>query len=323
METAPGFVPGALSPLDVASATRDLRSHALQPFSRFGTGWSIDQTCGEVGTGELALLLARSSSGKSTAMLNIIHNTPDVPTLVVNMEMTARRQVEWLTGMTFDLSVRTRDIEDVLRAGPEDDRHIEVVAALDKMSEHYQHLHFITPTRPSVSDLSFVIDDIEDSTGERPARVFIDHLGLMGGCDEGYSGYERASSGLHSWAMREDLAVWVVQQTGRGTGDGGRNNGHVPLTLESGLYTGEQHADWVFGLYRPDRNPKFKKSRYSFENPEDYFTMLADLDKVRGIAILQVLKNRPFSDILDEGLELKFDPHSKCYTEKIGVTTYG
>ena len=46
-----------------------------------------------------------------------------MPTVVVNMEMTPRRQVDWLLSMTFDLQTPGRDIEEVLRMG-EDERHV-------------------------------------------------------------------------------------------------------------------------------------------------------------------------------------------------------
>lgn len=315
--TAPALMPGPLAPITVQEAGESLLRYSKEEHARFGTGWSIDDSCGMVGGGELALWVARSGSGKSTAYLNIIRNTPDVPTLVVNMEMTARRQIEWLLSMTYDLETPARDIEGVLGAGDEDPRYGEVVTALDNLGGRYPHLHFVTPTRPSVSDLEFVLDDITDQTGVRPVRIFIDHLNLMAG-GEDYSGTVKATSGLHSMAMREDAAIYVLQQTGRGDGSGGRNDGHLPLSMASGLYGGEADADWVYGMYRPDRAPKFKKSRYQFDDPTDYYQMLDDRKEVEGITILQVLKDRPFGDILEDGVTLRFDHHNRRL-EELGV----
>lgn len=308
-------MPGLLSPVDTAAAIESLHSYTQRELSRFGTGWSIDTTCGEIGTGEMALLRARTSAGKSTCVLNMVANTPEVPTLVVSMEMTPRRQIEWLTAMTYDLSVAARDIEDVLRAGSDDDRFPEVQQALKRLPELYPNLHFVTTSRPTVSDLQFVVEDIESATGVRPIRLFVDHLGLLGGAEDGYSGYLRATSGLHHLAMREELAVVVLQQVGRSDGQGGRQTGHKPLALEDGKYGGEEDADWVYGLYRPDKDPKFKKSRYQFEDQEDYWQMRSEYEKVRGIAVFQVLKNRPLDTTLDEGVELQYDPHTKRYRE--------
>lgn len=315
VETEESAIPSPLTPLTTRGAVEELLHFSKTEHARFGTGWSADDTCGLVGVGELALWVARTGSGKSTAYLNIIRNTPEVPTLVVNMEMTARRQIEWLLSMTFDLQVRSRDIEEVLRWGADDPRYGEVVQALDMLGDRYPNLHFVTPTRPTVNDLRYVLDDVEDATGVRPVRIFIDHLNLMGGAED-YSGTVRTASSLHSWALRDGLAVYALQQVARGSNsDGGRNDGHIPLTLSSGAFGGEADADWVFGMYRPDRHPKFKKSRYQFESPEDYYQMLSDLEQVKGITVVQVLKNRPFSDLLEDGLELRFDSHTRRLSE--------
>lgn len=311
---APGS-PGALSPLDTKGAVDSLIDYANTDHVRFGTGWSVDDTCGEVGTGEMALMWARSGSGKSTWYLNVIRNTPDVPTLVVNMEMTPRRQMEWLTAMTFDITTAGRDLEAVLRAGPQDDRYPEARGALEQMPDRYNHLYFVSPSRPTISDLGFLLDDIEDASGVRPQRVFVDHMGLMGGAETGYDGYVRTSSGLHSFAMKEDIAMYVLQQVGRSGGDQGRNDGHLPVTFSSGLYTGEQDADWVYGLYRPDRDPKFKRSKYQFDDPEDYYQMVDKYNAVRGHVIFQVIKNRPFSEVCEDGITLIYDPHTRRYRE--------
>lgn len=313
----PDFEPGALSPLNVQGAVNDLYRFVQTDHARFPTGWSVDDTCGQVGSGELALWIARSGSGKSTAYLNIIRNTPEIPTLVVNMEMTPRRQIEWLLSMTYDLDCKGRDIEGVLRWGPDDPRYGEVAQALDNLGERFPSLTFVTPSRPAVADLQFVVEDIENASGVRPQRIFIDHVGLMAGGEE-FSGTVKNTSGLHSWAMKEDLAIYALQQTGRNDGSGGRNDGHLPLTMSSGMFGGEADADWVFGMYRPDRNPKFKKSRYQFEHPEDYYKMLSEREQVAGITVLQVLKNRPFSDLMEDGVELKFDPWTRRL-EEIGV----
>lgn len=308
-----------LAPLTTEAAVQDLLLYTARDHARFGTGWSIDDTCGAVGVGELALVWARSGVGKSTLFLNIIRNTPDVPTLVVNMEMSPRRQVEWLTSMTFDVSCPSRYIEEVIRTGDEDARYEELMSALVDMGIRYKNLHFITPSRPAVSDLAFVVDEIAADTGVRPERVFIDHLGLMKDATD-YSGITRMSSQLHSWAMNEELALVVLQQTTRGTGDGGKNDGHVPVTMSSGTYGGEADADWVFGIYRPDRNPKFKKSRWDFDSPDQWIRAQSEYDRVRGIVVVQCIKNRVFGDTLEDGLELRYDAHTRRLEELSGFT---
>lgn len=258
---------------------------------------------------------ARSGSGKSTWMLNLIQSLPAVPTLVVNMEMTARRQIEWLTAMAYpDLETPSNQIERVLRYGAAHPDYAELEQALQGLPDKFPHLYFANPSRPTVTELEQMIEDIGEQTGTPPVRVFIDHLGLLAGTEDGYQGYSNTAAGLHSLAMRKEVGIYCLQQTGRNTGEG-RNDGHVPLTLSSGLYAGEADADWVFGMYRPDRNPKFNKKPYQFDSPEAYHKMLDERDTVKGKVILQVLKNRPFSEVNEEGIELLYNPHTKRYVE--------
>lgn len=303
-----------LASVDAQGAVVDLVGFAQSNHTRFGTGWSIDDICGEIGVGEMALMWARSSGGKSTWTLNMIANTPEVPTLVINMEMTPRRQIEWLSSMTFHLPVPGRELETVLRRGPQDPHYGECIGLLEQMPERYPHLHFANPSRPTVSDIKVIMDDIEDATGVRPQRVFIDHLGLLAGAEEGYAGYAKNTANLHSLAMSQSIALIVLQQVGRG-GAEGRNDGHRPVTFGDGLYTGEQDADWVYGLYRPDRDPQFKKGQHQFDDPNDYWEMRDRYLAVKGQVILQVIKNRPYSDVHEEGITLMFESYTRRYTE--------
>ena len=312
-----GYVPGGLIPVNAGEAGDDLLDFVTRPDTRFGIGWSLDDSVGMVGTGELALLWARSGCGKSTWTLNVIRNTPEIPTIVFSMEMTPRRQLEWLTAMTFPLQTPGRDIEGVLREGPEDDRWQEVIDSVRQTRQVYSYLHFVNPSRPTVADFNVVVSDVEAMTGIRPQRVFIDHMTLMQGAND-YNGVLKTAADLHSWAMAEDLAVYCLQQTGRGGSDGDkgvRNDGHIPVTLSSGLYAGEHDADWVFGMYRPDRHPKYKKRKEEFSRLTDFWSMNDEAKAVRGLVVFQVLKNRPYGETLEAGIELLYHPHSRTYTE--------
>jgi energy-coupling factor transporter ATP-binding protein EcfA2 len=316
--SVPDFGRGGLSPFNAGEAARDLIEFSSLEETRFGTGWAVDDICGRIGTGEMALMWARSGSGKSTWTLNLIANTPDVSTLVVNMEMTPRRQIDWLAAMSFDLPVPGRDVEELLRY-PDDPRYPVVVEALDAMGEKYPNLHFARPDRPTVSDLHILLDDIEDATGQKVQRVFIDHLSLMGGCEGvDYSGHIRTSDALHSFTMERDVATVVLQQVGRGGGDLGRNDGHLPITFSSGVFGGEASADWVYGLYRPDRDPRFRRNEHQFKGYDEYLDMRAEFEKVRGLVVMQVIKNRPFGDTCEDGVQFQYDPYTRRFRE-IGV----
>lgn len=306
-------------PLTMGEAAQSLADFATRGVQRTPTGFpTIDNKCGAPSVGELSLVWARSSAGKSTFYLNVIAQTPEIPTLVVNMEMTDRRQAAWLLGMSTPLPVSEREIEEVLR-DPEHPHHEEIAEELANLQERFPQLFFLSPNRPSVGDIEFAVQQLDDA-GCRPMRVFIDHIGLMAVESESREGYQKITAGLHRLALERHLSIFALQQVKRSGGDGFANDGHVPITLGSGVYAGEADADFIYGLYRPDRNPLFAKSRESFEiagKPDEYWRLRDEYEKVRNTTRLQVIKNRPYSELEQEGIVLKFDPYSKRLYEPV------
>lgn len=313
LKSTPGNI---LSAVNADSAVDDLLGFTSTDRARFATGYSLDDSCGMIGPGELALLWARSGSGKSTLLLNFLAASPDVPTVIFNMEMTPRRQIEWLMAMTFDLNTPAKMIEEVLRWGDDDPNYADIVSSLRAMKTRYPNLNFVSPTRPTISDLAMLVDRVEDETGTRPQRVFIDHVTLMKDASD-YNGVTQTCGGLHSWALADDLAVIAIQQTGRSGGaEMGRNDGHLPVTLSSGIFGGESDADWIYGMYRPERDPKFHKLHGYALEPAKRESLAFEQDAVRGITKLQLIKNRPYGETRDEGIELRYNSHNRRLTER-------
>lgn len=308
-------VPGALTSFDMSASVEDLLEFAESGHERFPTGYSLDNDCGLIGPGELGLIWARSGSGKSTLVLNMINRSADVPSVFFNMEMPPRRLTEWLCSMANQLETPSRNFDDVLRWGPDQDgRYEEIVTALRGMQEQFPHLRFVRPDQPSMDDFARTVDEIGDETGVRPKRVFIDHLTLMADTFDYRTVNERCSQ-LHSWAMAEGLAVIAIQQTGRGASMEGKNDGHIPVTLSSGIFGGEADADFIWGMYRPERDPKFKKPREQFRSDRVWETTQEQYKRVRGITRLQLIKNRPFGEVNDEGVLLRYDTWSRRLIE--------
>lgn len=299
---------------DPDDAADDLLAFAASDVQRFGVGYSFDDQCGMVGPGELVLMWGRASTGKSTWLLNVINNTPNVPTVIFNMEMTPRRQAEWLACMSMDYSIPAFEVEEVLSWGPDDERYPEVVAGLRSLKTRFPYLQFTMPSLPTISDLARGVDTIEDKCGWRPQRVFIDHVGLMDGAKD-YEGMTKTTSGLHAWALNEGLVVIALQQTGRGGGDAGRNDGHLPVTLSSGVFAGEADADWIWGMYRPEKDPKFLRPRHAFTKAGAYEKIQEEYSYVRGINRLQLIKNRPYGEVREHGIPLRYDTHSRRLIE--------
>src|SRR6478735_3214815 len=102
------------------------------PETGIATGYTLDRECGTMHQGELALLWARTGAGKSTLLLNMLANTPDVPTVFFNMEMRARTMAEWFASMAFNLPVPYRSVADVIEAGAEHPAYERLMASLEK-----------------------------------------------------------------------------------------------------------------------------------------------------------------------------------------------
>lgn len=287
-----------------------------KPTSGLGTGYSIDETCGVMGPGELALMWARSSAGKSTLLLNILANTPSIPTVFFNMEMRSRSLAEWLTTMSNDLGIDYFLLRELIQTGGEDIRYDDVMAKLQKAKvDNAPKVWFMEARSPNVDDLARVVDTIEADTGIRPVRVMLDHLSLMANARD-YEGVSRMGQELHQWAQDDELALIVAQQTGRGGNEQGqRNDGHLPVTLSSGLYAGEHDADWIYGVWRPERNPKFRKRREDFKNNDDHMQMKAEHDRLKGLSQFAVVKNRPYGSLCEEGISLWWNPKTRKLEE--------
>lgn len=279
------------------------------------TGYSIDKECGLMDTGELALVWARSGAGKSSLLLNIINNTPDVPTVFFNMEMRARTMAEWLLTMGGNMSEPYRLLKDIILAGPSDGRYERVMSDLNAAKKNPPTCWFVEPRSPSIDDLARVVDNITVSTGIRPVRVMVDHLNLMQGARD-YEGVVRMGEQFHQWAQDDELNVIVAQQTGRNGGPSGeRNDGHIPVTLSSGVYGGEHDADWILGAWRPERDPKFKKVKADFKKADEYYAVQAEKKRVKNMTLVSVIKNRPFGTLLEDGITLFWDVMTRSLVE--------
>jgi len=294
--------------VSLRDAAKGLREQAAQHRAKFPTGFSLDTRCGVVKAGELALLWARTGAGKTTMLLNVLANTPEIPTVLFNLEMSDAQVLAWLATMTCpNLRVGARDIEEVLE-DPTHQSYDELQAAIDLTVDTYPHLTLAQPMRPTLGELAGLVE----ATPGNPKRVFIDHLGLLQDANS-YENTMQATAALKRWALAKDMALFVVQQTGRSGDDKAKNEGHLPVTLSSGLFAGEHDADWVYGIFRPDRDPALHKELDDVDKDERRLTKLAS---VRGLVHLQVVKNRQNGILMQDGIVVRYDPSTRRYTER-------
>lgn len=290
--------------VDATGAMAALVADADRDAAYFPTGFATLDRHGMVSAGELALIWARSSCGKTTLALNIVARSPHVPTMIVSQEMPAARIAGWLLCMVNTFPFEARQLDDVLKGnnGPSWQRlAMDAVADFPRRFPHFNIKRSAKP--PDVGTLMRLCDDIAIDTEVAPQRVIIDHLGLLANARD-YEGMSTTTAALKSWAMRDELSVWAIQQTGRSGDAKSRNDGHLPVTLSSGVYAGEHDADMIYGMYRPDKDPKFRENEHG-----------GAWEAVKGKTWLSIVKNRATGITDLTGKPLAYDIKSRRFQE--------
>lgn len=291
--------------IDAGEAARRMVERSTFGVERYPTGFAdFDLEFGCQGRGELCIMSARSSVGKSTFLLNSVARTPAVPTVVFSLEMEPELQSFHLACMSHDLMLSAKD---GLGAFSDEDTpaRAQLLEAMGNLGTLYPRLAFEWPASLTVKEMRRYCGLCVAKWGTQPRRVYVDHLGLMPG-GENREAYVTNLRALKEWAVRDQLAVVVVQQVNRKSdGEKEANHGHLPPGLASGMLGGEEQADWGFGLYQPGLAPKFAQER---SGPE--------WEGVKDVTRLNVWKNRVFSHKDGRGIDLMFDYHSHRLTPR-------
>lgn len=231
---------------------------------------------GGVTQGEVTLMLARTSVGKTWWLANVIANNPGIPAIFFSIEMAGRAMAIRLAAITTD----TPDAE--IKHQLEEQGYS---SALDKLPDLLPKLTLVDDSGITLRKMSTIINEVEDRTGERPRFVGIDYLELVSGAPgmEAASQVSDLSKDIKRWARRMDVHVFVLHQVPRGRmgqkdGKPLQNDGHMPLTLQSGKYGGEEAADYVLGAYRPHLDPELTFDQMEFHKGEFFMQFL----KTRG-----------------------------------------
>lgn len=288
-----------------------VRAEAAEKIEPVGTGYSLDGQYGGIGPGQLGLLLARTKVGKTTMLSNIVANTPQTPTVLFSLEMPLIDLDEWLVGISNrgHLNTPVGNMRHVMQdeSHPE---YEELNEAFDRKAETFPNLTMVPAINvPSVLEIQMTVDDIEAATGVRPVRVIIDHLSLVQG-GRSYESMTELTALLHTWAVRENLLVMATQQTTKGGGIEGRNNGHIRPGLGDGLYAGEADADWIWGIWQPIKDPDCWKKQDDFKSMKAFETAMLKKERYKNKTLFTVVTCRRDSTLNDEEVELTFDHHS-------------
>lgn len=258
---------------DLGEAFQDYAAWASDPRPRIGLGLPFfdSRTHGGLAKGEIAMVMAPSSVGKTSLILNTIRLNFDVPTLFFSLEMGGRMIAARLAAM--EVPTTTSQVEFDYREG----KHPEYIPPL---VEKYRSL--VIEDKPSIK-LSYAHDAYDQAVeklGQRnigpPRLVCWDYMGLLSsaGLLGGAERIEKIAIGLRDWTRERDCASIVLHQVGKGDS---KDFGADPLSLESGKYGGHEPMDYVIGAFAPRLSRGIS---------------YAEFERVKDEVWLQLLKNR-------------------------------
>jgi len=196
-------------------------------------------TSGGVARGEICMVLAYSSVGKTTFGLQVLRNNADKPAIFFSLEMSWRMVVSRLAAM--ESGVPTWEIEEQFRNGQ---IPTGVQAAIDK----YRHLVCDDRADLTMREMQDSFDLAAQVIGQPPRIVLIDYLELIGGQGmlDKASSIDKLAYKLRNFARDNDTSVFLLHQVKMSDGDGSEE-----LSLGSGKFGGHQPMDYVIGMYKP------------------------------------------------------------------------
>jgi hypothetical protein len=233
------------------------------------------RTLGGAAAGELVIVMARSSVGKTTLGLNIVNNNVNVPTVFFSLEMHGRYLVPRLAAI--HTSTPTQDVELALRTGASH-------PAVDQTVRDFTQLAIVDKGQMSPKKMGDAVKEVHGQWKRKPELVIVDYLELMGGTPSlsEVGKVEKLAWAMKDFAKEHDLVVVLMHQVGRGEGGAGAD----ALSMTSGKYGGEQSADYLLGAYKPALRKGI--------TDEDYL-------RERWVLYLQFLKTRGGGQIAPQG----------------------
>lgn len=236
-----------------------------RPRIPFGIPFVDAATNGGMARSEIAMLMAFSSVGKTNIALNIIRNNPDVPTLMMSVEMSWRMVVVKLAAMQY--GVTTWYIENLLKTGVIPKELVDIADRLPLL---------LCDDTPAVTlkDAKLSFHTATEQLGTPPRLVVWDYMELIGGSGlmSKSEQVDKVSQKLRDWTREFDCSSIVVHQVGKGD-----SGGDEPLDLSSGRYGGYAPMDMVLGAYAP----RLRRG-----------ITVSELDACKDDIFIQLLKNR-------------------------------
>lgn len=274
---------------------RELNAWASSDIPRVPTGYSFfdSRTSGGIAPGEVAIMLARTSVGKTWYAINVIANNPEVPTLFFSLEMHGRYILQRLASTWGGVS--TDHIEATLKRRGS-------AQVVSRATAEFPLLQVTDTPGIGFGDMSDDIAAYSEEVGFKPVLVVIDYIELIRSFGMSQQeNVDRVTWQLKDFAREEDVAVLALHQVKRGESKKGhQNQGHMPLTMTDARFGGEMAADYVLGMYRPSMNPAL-----------DAVTAAEMEQDLR----LQFLKTRSGGGTMPFGVQHHWDPRTGRISE--------
>lgn len=182
--------------------------------------------------GQLCIVLAEPGVGKSAFSLNWAAKLGG-PSVILSLDTDLGTQAVRLASLSAQVPMS------IVQESP-----ATWADYLDRRTRNVRMYDFtMDPT-----DLKDVVEAETEYWGAPPALTVVDNLGNIVR-DGSYEEYRKAFAELHRVARRYDTFVLALHHVRRSSTNG------APPTMSSGLYSGEQEAEIVLGLYADPREP--------------------------------------------------------------------
>lgn len=279
-------------------AADEFISWAIDPASRVYTGIpELDDAMRGTAPGELTLIQGFTHSGKTLVATELLMNNPDTPLVLMTPDETRPLVLVKLTSAEHGISARELE-----RRIQEDDG--EARQLLIETADRYGKLAIFDES-VSVVDMDRMFDEAAHAMGVKPKGVIFDYAELLEGPDD----VKAKMTALKRWGKRHEVAMFVIHQTSRTSGSGGKK-----MSIDSGAFGGEQQATHVIGVRRKkymhlamlavlDEKIAQASNPNSIQQYQDRKRQIeqVDLPRDKDTLTVSVVKNkRPPCDLVDD-----------------------
>jgi KaiC/GvpD/RAD55 family RecA-like ATPase len=218
----------------LSQAADEFISWAINPEARVYTGITeLDAAMRGTAPGELTLIQGFTHSGKTLLCTELMLNNPMTPLVLFTPDETRPLVLTKLTSALH--GVGAEELERRIQADDESARQLLLTTA-----EKFGKLAIFDES-VSVVDMDNMMAEVTKAFQLKPKGVVFDYAELLEGPDD----VKAKMTALKAWGKRHQVAMFVIHQTSRTSGSGGKK-----MQIDSGSFGGEQQATHVIGVRR-------------------------------------------------------------------------